>query len=196
MTVPGPAKRIQDRIPCPPGTRRAGISLAPGADAAYSHAVRTSPAHRLLAALMALWLPFCCCQARAAARTVAHAMHAGGEAVACVDDVPACCRAEIAPDADCCGNGERGADDADTSSAPAPCDDCAACGSLKAKAAAPAVPGVEHDSVGVPDAALSAVPASDEAVATGARASWPRAHAPPWKPGGRSALALHARLVI
>lgn len=196
MTVRGPAERRRDRFPRPPGPRRAGFSLAPAADAEYNHGVRTSPAHRLLAALMALWLPFCCCQARAAARTVVHAMHAGGAAAACDAEVPACCRAEPAPVADCCGNGKQDADDADTSSAPAPCKDCAACGSLKSKAAAPAVPGVEHDSVGVPDAALRAVPASDLAVATGARTSWPRAHAPPWKPGGRSALALHARLVI
>lgn len=196
MTVRGPAKRPRDRIPCPPGTRRAGISLARDPDAAYNHRVRTSPAHRLLAALMALWLPFCCCQARAAARTVVHAMHAGDATAACEVDVPACCRAERAPAAECCGNADAGVHEADAPPAQAPCDDCAACGSLKAKAAAPGVPDVEHDSVGAPDLALCAVPAADAQATPGTHASWPSAHAPPWKPGGRSALALHARLVI
>lgn len=196
MTVRGPAKRPRDRIPCPPGTRRAGISLARGPDAAYSHVVRTSPAHRLLAAFLALWLPFCCCQARAAARTVVHAMHGGDATAACVDELPACCRAEAAPADGCCGIGDADVHDGDAPPAPAPCEDCAACGSLKAKAAAPGVPGVEHDSVGVPDVALCTLPASEARATPGAHASWPRSHAPPWKPGGRSALALHARLVI
>ncbi len=194
MTVRGPAKRIQDRIPCPPGTRRAGISLAPGADAAYSHPVRTSPAHRLLAAFMALWLPFCCCQARAAARTLVHAVHDGDAAAPCrVDDLPPCCRAAQEPAGDCCDEGP-GPDR--SPAAPAPCSDCAACGALKAKAAAPEVPEIEHDSVGVVDAALLAVPQTDEPGARADAASRPCANAPPWKPGGRAALALHATLVI
>ena len=194
MTVRGPADRPPN-APTPARHPPGGLSLAHGPIAAYNHPVRTSPGHRLLAAFMALWLPFCCCQARAAARTLVHAVHGGDAAAACGDDaLPPCCRAAQEPAEGCCGDGTGPSDRSPAE--PAPCSDCAACGVLKAKATAPEAPAIEHDSIGVADAALLAVPAPEAPSARADAASWPRANAPPWKPGGRAALALHATLVI
>jgi hypothetical protein len=157
--------------------------------------VRIAPAHRLLAAFLALWLPFCCCQARAAARTVVHAMHGDPQAAACdPGELPSCCRGEPERDAGCCDDAAPGSGGAPVQ--PDPCEDCAACGAVKAKAVAPDAPTVEHDSVGTKDVALCTPPASDAGPVPSAGARWPHANAPPWRPGGRTALALHARLVI
>jgi hypothetical protein len=159
--------------------------------------VRIAPAHRLLAAFLALWLPFCCCQARAAARTVVHAVHGEAQATACDrSELPPCCRDEGAPAGDSCCGGDEDDGPVGEPGGSAPCGDCAACLSVKVKAIAPDAPPVERDSIGTVDATLCALPASEAAPAEASGQAWPHANAPPWRPGGRTALRLHARLVI
>ena len=151
---------------------------------------------QLLAAFLALWMPFCCCQVRAAAAAVAHVAHpaATGE-----DHRPACCREKApgkasgkTPDAErhdgCCD--ESG----DEQGAPSKGACCVSC----------------KDRSLPPTAHADLLPAlSVDFVATAVLAQWWAARAesvgpdvrrsdrgPPPSPGGRTALAMHSVLVI
>ena len=159
----------------------------------YSHGVRLPAAQRLLAAILATWMPLsCCCQAMALARTAVAAIAASddrGER-----EAPSCCSGHDADDHD--GQAEDGG--ADDHRAPPPCDDCPACASAKGKAPLTTPPTIDRDDVGREVAWLpeidAAAPACERAAPTGIR-PWSGAD-PPWRPAGRTVLAKHARLVI
>lgn len=159
----------------------------------YNLDVRLTVHQRLLAAILAIWMPLsCCCQAMALARTAV-------AAVAASDDrgergAPSCCSGHDADGHE--GQAEdRGADD---DRAPPPCDECPACASAKGKAPLPTQPTIDHDDVGREVAWLpeidAAAPACGCATPIGTH-PWSGAD-PPWRPAGRTALAKHARLVI
>ena len=136
---------------------------------------------RALFAFLAAWMPFCCCQVRAAARAIAHAPHVEASERCCCDE-PA---AEEA-DAGCCGH-ER------------PTGEPECCTTCKDRVG-PVAPAIE-----VPDLSPQL-----DAVSTALLADAERACAtgtvpgeaslldtgPPWRPHGRAALALHATLLI
>ena len=150
---------------------------------------------QFLAAFLALWMPFCCCQVRAAAAAVAHVAHVAGIAAA-NDHRPACCREASSgggSDADghdgCCD--EQGGDD---HGAPAKGSCCVSC---KERLLPPAVQGDLLPAMSI-DFVATAVLADGWAAQAGAVAC-PEARAdrgPPPTPGGRAALALHSVLVI
>jgi hypothetical protein len=152
-------------------------------------------ARQFLVAFLAAWLPFCCCQVRAAAAVVAHAGHRMAET-----DVPSCCQERTSDDccapAGCCD----AAPDADRhdheGKAPAKGDCCVSC---KERALPAAAPTIDVDTVGTVDFVAQAVLATDALPVRGACAV-PGAAAhdtgPPGAPGGRTALAMHSVLVI
>lgn len=136
---------------------------------------------RALFAFLAAWMPFCCCQVRAAARSIAHAPHA--------EAVERCCCEEAAADeadAGCCGT-ERPAGDTEC---------CATCKDR----VGPVAPAVE-----VPDLSPQLDVVSTALLADAERASEASSTVgatplldtgPPPRPHGRTALALHATLLI
>ena len=147
---------------------------------------------QFLAAFLACWMPFCCCQVRAAAMAVAHVAHADdGDR----DHRPACCRAQSAEPAcdaerhdGCCdeAGGDRGA--------PAKGTCCVSC---KDRSLPPAVQGDLLPAISV-DFVATAVLADGWAAQADAGAPEAGRHdrGPPPLPGGRAALALHSVLVI
>ncbi|MBU3684601.1 MAG: hypothetical protein FGM39_11430 [Phycisphaerales bacterium] len=150
-------------------------------------------AQRLLAAILAIWMPLsCCCQAMALARTAMAAVSESNDRSEC--GTPSCCSGHDTDDHD--GQAEdRGSDD---DRSPPPCDECPACASAKGKAPLPTPATIEHDDIGREVAWLpatdAATPACGCAAPTGT-CPWSGAD-PPWRPAGRMALARHARLVI
>jgi hypothetical protein len=148
-------------------------------------------ARQLLVAFLVAWLPFCCCQVRAAAVAVAHAGHASGAAAA-TKAVPACCRDDAGDDADACCAPDAPVGD----TAPVKTDCCTSC---KERVLPPAAPALDVDTVGTIDFVATAVLAVPEPVlpASACRAPGLRADTgPPAPPGARLALALHSVLVI
>lgn len=152
--------------------------------------VKASGIHRLLALALAVWLPFCCCQARAVASAVLDGRTTS--AGACMGDRPACCRARVAH------SDETTAPTDDGRSSSQPCERCPSCLSTKDRAPAPPAPELDRDTVGQPDPVLCAVPSAEEHQ-PGARAEAnPTTFRgdPPWRVAGRRALERHQTLVI
>lgn len=151
-------------------------------------------ARQFLVAFLVAWLPFCCCQVRAAAAVVAHAGHAGAATTDGCCDEPVregCC----AP-ARCCDAAPDGAGQGHDR-APARADCCVTC---KERALPSTPPAIDVDTFGIVDFAAEAVLAIDDddsACGRGSR-SGPAARdtGPPGSPGGRATLALHSVLVI
>lgn len=152
-------------------------------------------ARQFLVAFLAAWLPFCCCQVRAAAAVVAHAGHRAADA-----EPRPCCADEAADDCGspigCC-NAAPGADRHDhDGKAPAKGDCCVSC---KERALPAAAPTIDVDTVGTFDfvaqavCALPPLPVRAACAAPGAAA---HDTGPPGSPGGRAALAMHSVLVI
>ena len=159
--------------------------------------------HQFLATFMACWMPFCCCQVRAAASVVAHAGHSTTASEHADDSkTPPCCRAKAsngtAPAASdhhvsggCCDD-----DDSTDTAHGKPKGTC--CVSCKERVLPPAPVTIDHDEVGEFDFVATAVlaaaglgldPATDAPLAR-------RDTGPPRAPAGRQALALHSTLVI
>ena len=143
---------------------------------------------RVLFAFLAAWMPFCCCQVRAAVQIVARAQHSDAVCADESQDDHCCCADESASAADsgCCGS-ERPVRDGDC---------CATCKDR----VGPVAPAIE-----LPDLSpqIDAVATALLADAARAVASTPIAAArapldtgPPWRPHGRATLALHATLLI
>lgn len=157
-------------------------------------------AHRILAAFMVLWMPFCCCQVRAAAHVAAHV--AVGHAASTGEVGGSCCAAT-----DCCGNefAEHPGEAVDgcctphegSPHAPAKGADC--CTTCKERVPPPAAPSLlPADTVG------AELPPWQEAPVVAAASDVPPRHArvlqgdagPPPRPAGRDALTLNAVLLI
>ncbi len=143
---------------------------------------------RALFAFLAAWMPFCCCQVRAAVQIVAHAQHATAD---CADEAQAddcCCEVDAAAEADsgCCG-GEQPVRDGDC---------CATCKDR----VGPVAPAVElpdlSPQIDAVATALLADAARTVASTPIAAARAPLDTGPPWRPHGRATLALHATLLI
>jgi len=152
--------------------------------------VKPSGIQRLLALALAVWLPFCCCHARAIAASVLGGQ--GTTAAASPDDRPACCRARV----------ERAeAGPGSTAERPCPgepCERCPSCLSTKDRAPSPEAPEIDLDTVGRPDPVVTALPGThDELSCVGPDAETVGFRgAPPWRSAGRRALALHQTFVI
>lgn len=152
-------------------------------------------ARQFLVAFLAAWLPFCCCQVRAAAAVVAHAGHRATDA-----EPRPCCREEATDDcctpAGCCDAApDAGRHDHD-GKAPAKGDCCVSC---KERALPATAPAIDVDTVGTVDFVAQAVCALPKpAVHAACAAPGTAAHdtGPPGSPGGRMALAMHSVLVI
>lgn len=156
-------------------------------------------AHRILAAFMVLWMPFCCCQVRAAAHAAAHAA-AGNPTAAWHADAPcctgaACCGADESageePAASCC------APDPGRGQEPAKGKDC--CTSCKERVPPPAgavlLPTDSHGTDLPP--CQGHVLATTAADGPAFRVDSSHGDAgPPAKPSGRDALARHSVLLI
>ncbi|MFO0963621.1 MAG: hypothetical protein U0625_12065 [Phycisphaerales bacterium] len=163
--------------------------------------------HQLLATLLACWLPFCCCQARAAADALAHAVcpaEAGTHASAGAAErtLPPCCRARAAERAShaldashaapsCCDRGG-------TDGKKAPAGSCSSCAGCKERGLPGTTPTIDHDSIGTLDVAVlvlaldAALPARIATAVPGMRCDT----GPPTPQPGRLLLALHSQLVI
>lgn len=150
--------------------------------------MRVTAAQRLLAAILAIWMPLsCCCQAMALARTAVAAVTSPDEAAPCTAKARCCSEPEAATAVEA---------NADRDRTPPPCDQCPACAAAKGKAPPPTSPSIDHDDVGREVAWAPAVDECAEAHAVRADAcTWSGAD-PPWRPAGRTALARHARLLI
>lgn len=143
---------------------------------------------RALFAFLAAWMPFCCCQVRAAVQIVAHAQHATAVCADEARDDRCCCDEDTAADpvSDCCGS-EQPVRDGDC---------CATCKDR----VGPVAPTVEIPDLSPQlDAVATALLADTVRVVAstltvGARA--PLDTGPPWRPHGRATLALHATLLI
>jgi len=142
-------------------------------------------------ALLAVQLPLCCCEVRAAMASLAHASHAGQTAP--VDD---CCTK--AGKNDCCKPASEAgdADDRRDTHAPAQGDCCITC---KDRAAPAIASSIDLDSLHTFNFVASTVLATaayDVDSGIRAAASAERDTGPPAAPGGRATLALHSTLVI
>ena len=143
-------------------------------------------------ALLAVQLPLCCCEVRAAVAVLAHAGHGADDS----DEADDCCAK--AGKRDCCAPASDSvdADDAADGHAPAQGDCCLTC---KDRAAPTIAPSIDVDTLHtlnfVASAVLATVVPGDDA---GLRAPAPshRDTGPPGAPGGRLALLLHSTLVI
>ena len=165
--------------------------------------------HQFLATFMAFWMPFCCCQVRAAAAAVAHA---GQGTTACgrADDsnLPPCCRAKAAhakaqaaanhhaTSGSCCDDDDAAEGNAKNTGHGKSKGSC--CNSCKERVLPPAPATIDHDAVGTIDFVATAVLA-DGTLGLVRPAAAPLARrdtGPPRAPAGRQALALHSTLVI
>ena len=142
-------------------------------------------------ALLAVQLPLCCCEVRAAVASLAHASHSAGETEPGDD----CCAK--AGKNDCCKPAsDAGDDDQDDTHAPAQGDCCITC---KDRAAPTIAPSIDLDSLQTFNFVASTVLATaacDLDSGIRAAASAERDTGPPAAPGGRATLALHSTLVI
>lgn len=155
-------------------------------------------AHQAIAALLALWMPFCCCQVRAAAHAVAHVAagdrgSAAHGAHGCCDGAPrtaACCdAASDGNDGGCCDPDQGGTSDR------TPGADC--CTSCKERTPPPPAPSIDHaDAIGVDLPPTVGQPGPAPA-AEGHERTAAHGHdtGPPPRPAGREALALHSILL-
>lgn len=144
-------------------------------------------ARQLLAACLAIQLPFCCCDVRAAMAAVAHAGHAWVEKAS----EHGCCDGP-AP-VDCCSKGETDPDQ--HGRAPVDGDCCTGCKDRAASTPA-AVPDI--DVICSLNFVVSGVVCIADANAV-VHPGVPLAAfdtGPPWRPGGRATLALLSVLVI
>ena len=168
--------------------------------------------HQFLATFMAFWMPFCCCQVRAAAAAVAHAGQ-GTSVSEQADDsnLPPCCRAKAAHGkaqavsahhvtSSCCNEDDTAKDAAqdtakDTAHGKSKGSCCTSC---KERVLPPAPVTIDHDAVGTIDFVATAVLAEGTlGLARPAAAPLARRDTgPPRAPAGRVALALHSTLVI
>jgi hypothetical protein len=166
------------------------VALSAPASVRYSLDVRLTVHQRLLAAVLAIWMPLsCCCQAMALARAAVAAVTPAADADAC--ETRSCCSArEAEPQG---GTTDRSQDD---ERSPAPCDECPACAAAKGKAPPPNAPDIDHDTVGRDIAWLPAAGEDGDDRGSTAAAHDRGGTDPPWRPSGRTALARHARLVI
>ena len=143
-------------------------------------------------ALLAVQLPLCCCEVRAAMASLSHASHAAGETES-VDD---CCAK--AGKNDCCKPASEAgdADDQGDTHGPAQGDCCITC---KDRAAPTIASSIDVDFSHTFNFVASTVLASaacDVDSGIRAAASAERDTGPPAAPGGRATLALHSTLVI
>lgn len=156
--------------------------------------------------LLAAWMPFCCCQARAIAQVIVHAQHVPAGA----DGLPACCRAAQEAPRTCC-RGMEGPDAADRPAADdrpatgrccggedgAPADHGNCCSACKDRVAPPAPADALHDAAELNALATMLLAEHAEAVrAAGHAAPAPPDTGPPPRPAGRAALERHSILVI
>ena len=146
----------------------------------------------LMIALLAVQMPLCCCEVRAAMASLAHASHAEdpqeGSGGCCVKLVKS----------DCCARSGDGAGSDRGESDGAPSGD-ACCVGCKDRAAPTLASGIELDTVHSLNFVASATLAIQACLdATDARHAAPlhRDTGPPCAPGGRVTLALHSTLVI
>jgi hypothetical protein len=156
--------------------------------------------------LLAAWMPFCCCQARAIAQVIVHAQHVPAGA----DGLPACCRAAQEAPRTCC-RGTDGPDAADRPAADdrpatgrccdgeddAPADHGNCCSACKDRVAPP-VPGGSIDFHAELDALATMLLLQCEDRGLSGAAPRPAAPdtGPPPRPAGRAALERHSILVI
>jgi hypothetical protein len=164
--------------------------------------------HQFLATFMALWMPFCCCQVRAAAAAVVHAGQGTSVSEQAEDSkLPPCCRAKAArgkPQAvsahpatsSCCDEDGAAQDTAKDNGHGKSKGSC--CTSCKERVLPPAPVTIDHDAVGTIDFVATAVLAEGTlGLARPAAAPLARRDTgPPRAPAGRQALALHSTLVI
>lgn len=176
--------------PSVPDPAKALLAFAPVADT-VSEPMRTR-ANQLLVAFLVIWLPFCCCQARAAAQVLAHAalQSETERAGAATRQSPrhSCCSDEKSTERPSC---------CDTSKVPAK-DSCSNCITCKERVLPAAMPEINHDSIGAIDmvAMLTAPIGVTVELRTRTHAGAAYDTGPPTRPAGRIALALHSRLVV
>ena len=143
---------------------------------------------RALFAFLAAWMPFCCCQVRAAVQIVAHAQHATADCADEAQDEGCCCEVDTAVGADsgCCDS-EQPVRDGDC---------CATCKDR----VGPVAPAVELPDLSPQIDAVATALLADAARAVASTpivaARAPLDTGPPWRPHGRATLALHATLLI
>ena len=143
---------------------------------------------RILFTFLAAWMPFCCCQVRAAVQIVAHVQHAEAACAEAAQDDHCCCEDRAAEDAGpgCCDS-EQPVRDGDC---------CATCKDR----VGPVAPAVELPDLSPQvDAVATALLADAERTVTSVTivaARAPLDTGPPWRPYGRATLALHATLLI
>ena len=149
--------------------------------------------HQLLVTCMALWMPFCCCQARAIADV---AMSAASTPATAASETSAakqrhCCHAQksdVLPGT---------AADAHSSNDPVNTDD-GCCIQCKERVLTTVTIDIEHDTVGSIDFIGTAIRAISLTEHDAPRATPAVSHdtGPPRAPSGRQALALHSTLLI
>ncbi|MBL9141982.1 MAG: hypothetical protein JNK53_08970 [Phycisphaerae bacterium] len=152
--------------------------------------------HSIIAFLLAVWLPFCCCQVRSAAMALAHetigeAPHAERSNAG----VPPCCRAREAASGACTASESDPSTSAPTDSDPAPGPCCVSC---KDRVLPSEIPVPPADTIGA-DLLLAAfiVTGTLEAPAVLTPAlEAQHCTGPPGAPSGRRVLALACILLV
>ncbi len=149
--------------------------------------------HQLLVTCMALWMPFCCCQARAIADVAMSAAR-----------TPATAASEnsAAKQRHCCHNQTSDvlpgtSADAHSSHDPVKTDD-GCCIQCKERVLTTVTIDIEHDTIGSIDFVGTAIRAISLTAQAAPRATPTISHdtGPPRAPSGRQALALHSTLLI
>ncbi len=149
--------------------------------------------HQLLVTCMALWMPFCCCQARAIAEVAISAARTPATAASETSAAKQhhCCHTQsedVLPDT---------AAGAHSSHDPVKTDD-GCCIQCKERVLTTVTIDIEHDTIGSIDFVGTAIRAISLTAQVAPRATPTISHdtGPPRAPSGRQALALHSTLLI
>jgi hypothetical protein len=148
--------------------------------------------HQLLVTCMALWMPFCCCQARAIAEVAVSAAHTPATtATESGATKHHCCHSQASDVLPGTSTGAHSSHD------PVKTDD-GCCVQCKERVLSTVTLDIEHDTVGSIDFIGTAIRAISLTEHDAPRATPAVSHdtGPPRAPSGREALALHSTLLI